>query len=415
MLRHDGETARGESLGALAEPRGPCHRCALLAAVALGVFFAGVAVGNQQSARRHTAALSPRSPPRHHHGNTAAASGNVANAPPEDAPPAAPAAPVAGNTPPTPQEPAAAETEAPHARPSLDEPLTEAPHTPPPAPTGVVSTGVPSATLQPSLAPTGALPLATHGHPATQSPRGSGVMAKNPYMAAVENPERVAFQRAQQAQRHANSVDIAKRFGSYCQGRNEGQHCFQHLENQAFGPPMETCPCDEHPWDNRTNWEVSRSAACADLNARKEARFPMPKELRQVLEIYGGETGTAYDPPVFDGGGASGDLPFTPAVVRDHFYKLRAALVGYYEDSRVLTEPLRPRPDEPEHASAVRALAAVFARAMVAKDRDAFVIGILGDSTAAGADNCFFDSWGEQLRRQLGPLLLAAGLRLEVS
>jgi len=233
-------------------------------------------------------------------------------------------------------------------------------------------------------------------------------------MALVKSPKRVAFQRAQQVQRHANSVEIAEQFGTYCQGRDEGTHCFEHLQNGAFGAEMKTCVCSEHPWDNRTNWELSRTAACATLNARKEASFPVPAELRQVLDLYGGTTGTAYTPPTFDTGGTTGELMFTPATVRAHFQKLRAALVGYYEDSRVLTQPLRPRPDEPEHVLVVRALAAAFARAIVADDCDTFVIGIIGDSTAAGADNCYFDSWGEQLKRTLMPLFSAAGLRLEV-
>ena len=62
----------------------------------------------------------------------------------------------------------------------------------------------------------------------------------------------------------------------------------------------------------------------------------------------------------------------------------------------------------------VAALSVPFARAMVHGDRP-FVIGVLGDSTAAGADNCYYDAWPRQLERLLAPLVAAAGgLKLEV-
>ena len=39
------------------------------------------------------------------------------------------------------------------------------------------------------------------------------------------------------------------------------------------------------------------------------------------------------------------------------------------------------------------------------------VVGVLGDSTAAGMDNCFYDTYSEGLMRQLKPLFQAANVR----
>ena len=41
-----------------------------------------------------------------------------------------------------------------------------------------------------------------------------------------------------------------------------------------------------------------------------------------------------------------------------------------------------------------------------------FLVGATGDSTVAGADNCFFDAWTNHICRQMGPLMAAAKINM---
>lgn len=58
------------------------------------------------------------------------------------------------------------------------------------------------------------------------------------------------------------------------------------------------------------------------------------------------------------------------------------------------------------------ALASRFSAALV--HGGDFVVSAMGDSTLAGADNCYFDSWINVLQRQLQPLLRSANINLIV-
>jgi len=161
-------------------------------------------------------------------------------------------------------------------------------------------------------------------------------------------------------------------------------------------------------------WDAQRVKDCAPQNKRR-ADNPPPAPLVHAL-ARDAVTGDAVQP--FAPGDAPekdvGGLPFDPATVKGHFVALRAALVDFYEGKDTLEKVIAPYPGHPDHAAMVQALSRPFARAMVHGDRP-FVIGVLGDSTAAGADNCYYDSWPRQLERLLKPLFAAAGgLVLEV-
>jgi hypothetical protein len=45
---------------------------------------------------------------------------------------------------------------------------------------------------------------------------------------------------------------------------------------------------------------------------------------------------------------------------------------------------------------------------------NAIVIGVLGDSVTSGTDNCYYDAWPEQFRRQMAPLFGSMGLKLDI-
>ena len=63
---------------------------------------------------------------------------------------------------------------------------------------------------------------------------------------------------------------------------------------------------------------------------------------------------------------------------------------------------MHPLPTAPEYDAFMSALSARFAAAFVRGGT--FTVGALGDSTLAGADNCYFDNWLSTLERQLKPL-----------
>ena len=64
-------------------------------------------------------------------------------------------------------------------------------------------------------------------------------------------------------------------------------------------------------------------------------------------------------------GQPSGELPFDPAVVRDHFLKLRAALAWYYQGQHILDGITEPQPSNPKYIAVIQQISKVFAAAFV--------------------------------------------------
>ena len=80
---------------------------------------------------------------------------------------------------------------------------------------------------------------------------------------------------------------------------------------------------------------------------------------------------------------------------------------------------MSPKPDNPLYSSVIQQYADQIARALLRrKDNgesdDGIVIGILGDSVSSGTDNCYYDAWPEQFRRQMAPLFGSMGLKLSI-
>lgn len=85
---------------------------------------------------------------------------------------------------------------------------------------------------------------------------------------------------------------------------------------------------------------------------------------------------------------------------------------GRGKDKRGIKRPWHSRSRQQRLRSSK--LVDTMARALVTDEQNAFVIGTIGSSVAAGHDNCRYDSYEEQLRRTLGPVWDAAGMTLEV-
>jgi hypothetical protein len=108
------------------------------------------------------------------------------------------------------------------------------------------------------------------------------------------------------------------------------------------------------------------------------------------------------------------NLPFDPVVLRDSFFKMQAALAVYNHGTNVFTSnksgEYRIRPaasDADVYAPFIESLANRFAAAFIRGE--SIVVGAIGDSTLAGADNCYYDNWLSTLERQLKPFF-AAGM-----
>ncbi len=90
----------------------------------------------------------------------------------------------------------------------------------------------------------------------------------------------------------------------------------------------------------------------------------------------------------------------------------RAMLEDYYGGPGVLRDSWLVDHRRKDHNFGLEDLRDKFARAIVWQD--SFVVAAIGSSVTSGSRNCHYDTYLEQLRRTLGPLLEAAGARLEV-
>eukprot|EP00036_Acanthoecidae_sp_10tr_P012814 CAMPEP_0206293258 /NCGR_PEP_ID=MMETSP0106_2-20121207/4046_1 /ASSEMBLY_ACC=CAM_ASM_000206 /TAXON_ID=81532 /ORGANISM="Acanthoeca-like sp., Strain 10tr" /LENGTH=802 /DNA_ID=CAMNT_0053723851 /DNA_START=153 /DNA_END=2561 /DNA_ORIENTATION=+ len=167
-----------------------------------------------------------------------------------------------------------------------------------------------------------------------------------------------------------------------------------------------------HKWDNISNWDVARIELCEQQKKELAAKLPPPPGLMQFIDLVGLEAGTVEVPS----GPGSGELPFTPSVVRDSIFKAQAALAWYYEGTALFTATfggaeanlrLNPVAEAPDvYGPYIKVLAERFAAAFL--DGGDFTVGVMGDSTAAGTDNCYYDNWVATLERQMKPFFAAA-------
>ncbi|KAL9180899.1 hypothetical protein ACHAXT_009704 [Thalassiosira profunda] len=277
---------------------------------------------------------------------------------------------------------------------------------------------------------------------------------ENPYIAQFNTSDWIAFHAAQWKDRAANAVSIRENYGGYCPKDPAVPMCPKldiKKENDDDGKAVEakvmaavrsmsadalgkgpTVKCIDtggkaercgvgNPWLNKTIWPLIRGPYCAKQDAAREEKHPLPQELAPYFELgYNREDPTqSTDAFAFDGGSAKNNLPFDPEVATDHFLKFEAMLDHYYQgvSRSYLERNIAPKPENPLYGPMLQAYADQIARAVLrAKEGtdDALVFGILGDSVTAGQDNCYYDAWPEQMRRQITPLFAAMGLKVQV-
>jgi hypothetical protein len=265
----------------------------------------------------------------------------------------------------------------------------------------------------------------------------------NPYIDKFNTTEWREFLAGQWEERYQNSIQIREKFGTYCPDDPLVPMCPALNDDQVIvdqdwntlltqGPTLKcietgdktaTCGID-NPWLNKTIWPLIRGQFCAIKNNEKQQKFPMPDELLPYHELgYDRADPTkSVDAAPFDGGSASqGLLWFDANKVKDHFLKFEAMLEHYYEGlSRTLLESaIKPAPESSLYAPMLQQYADQIARALIRrKDNgetdDGIVIGVLGDSVTSGTDNCYFDAWPEQLRRQMAPIFESMGVKLSI-
>jgi hypothetical protein len=263
----------------------------------------------------------------------------------------------------------------------------------------------------------------------------------NPYIDKFNTTEWQTFNAAQWEQRYQNSLQIKEKYGSYCPNDPLVPMCpvlnaDKDIANKAWNVLLQgpTTPCIQtgdktqrcgvdNPWLNKTIWPLIRGPFCVGLNNARKNQYSTPAELVPYHELgYDRADPTqSTDAAPFDGGAATGNLWFDANKVKDHFLKFEAMLEHYYEGlSRpLLEEAFQPTPESPLYAPMLQAYADQISRALLRRKENgeadnAIVIGVLGDSVTSGTDNCYYDAWPEQFRRQMAPLFGSMGLKLDI-
>ena len=267
---------------------------------------------------------------------------------------------------------------------------------------------------------------------------GSYVPSPNPYIDKFNTTEWRTVNIDQWNQRYENALQITEKYGTYCPDEgfpmcpvlNDEQkvvdeHWKALLEQGPTTKCMETgdrtawCGVDD-PWLNKTIWSLIRGSFCFDLNSK---RSPMPDELMPYHELgYDRADPTkSTDAASFDGGVSKDNLWFDADKVKDHFLKFEAMLDYYYEglSHPLLESAIAPQSESSMYVSMLQRYADQIARALLRRkengeEDDGIVIGVLGDSVTSGTDNCYYDAWPEQFRRQMAPLLGSMGLNIEI-
>lgn len=233
--------------------------------------------------------------------------------------------------------------------------------------------------------------------------------SQNKYTTKYITPALKAYWVDMEEKRYAQHLDIEDQFGSWAPKGVET--CHSCVFDGKVDYDHKSCPCKGHNYDNQTNWDVRRRKFCVDQQKEREKKFPFPQELRYTLELTYKDgidaLGHLKNPfQSLESGKNIGELPFDPATVKDHFLKLRAALAFYSEGEEHIEMLIDPKPKDPDYKLVIDQIANKFATAFVHGKN--VTVGVLGDSTAAGADNCYWDAWPRSLERQLRPFFTAA-------
>lgn len=272
----------------------------------------------------------------------------------------------------------------------------------------------------------------------------------NPYISKFNTSEWIEFHNNQWQLRVNNSLDINLKYGMYCPNEPPADYpqvdpmCPELILDEsnkpvfkddlsylADGPTVkcietglkeDRCGGRDGPWLNKTIWPLIRGPFCAEQDAERKDKFPLPEELAPYYELgYDrGDPTNSKDGESFDGGPASSNLlPFDGHTVTEHFLKFEAMLDHYYEglSRQLLERQIAPMPDSELYGAMLKRWADQIMRIILrVKDgrENKLVIGVLGDSVTSGTDNCYYDAWPESLRRQLAPLFSSMGIEIEV-
>lgn len=270
----------------------------------------------------------------------------------------------------------------------------------------------------------------------------SYIPTPNPYVEKFNTTEWHDFNKAQWDQRYQNSLQIKEKFGTYCPNDPLVPMCPALNAEQVVTTPWNTLlaqgptlPCMQtgdktarcgidNPWLNKTIWPMIRGPFCFGQYNDRKNKFPMPEELQPYHEMgYDRNDPTqSTDAAPFDGGTSSnGLLWFDPNKVKDHFLKFEAMLEFYYEglSQTLLETAIYPNPESTLYTPMLQQYADQIARALLRRKEngeadDGIVIGVLGDSVTSGTDNCYYDAWPEQLRRQMSPIFESMGVKIHV-
>ncbi len=109
---------------------------------------------------------------------------------------------------------------------------------------------------------------------------------------------------------------------------------------------------------------------------------------------------------------AVNSLPFSVDDLSEKVDAMKTMLEEYYGGTKMLFGGMGAPPGTPTHARGIDRLVDKIARAFVYGKK--FTIGAIGSSVTAGHDNCNFDSYPRQLKRQLQPIWDAAGVEWDV-
>jgi hypothetical protein len=256
-------------------------------------------------------------------------------------------------------------------------------------------------------------------------PRGKGNQppTPNPVLAEFFTAARVAMFEQNDRRRADHTQELTDKFGTYnkCDGETRLRHCWNVSDAAPLvgAVRLDECPCEDHTCctrkgnpipinhrtDNATNWDMDRKRFCKVLREDNAKSQPVPAELLHLIDLAALDKQEGLPLP---SGAPQGSLPFDPTVVQSHFFKAQAALVLYAEGTTIFTEgnTVKPTADTPEYLGMMTALARRFAASLIRGG--SFVLAGNGDSTMAGADNCYYDNFLSVIERQLKPLLASA-------
>jgi len=265
----------------------------------------------------------------------------------------------------------------------------------------------------------------------------------------------LTFHQNQWKQRAQNAIDIKTKYGSYCSNvdkfPDDKPMCppLQVVDNTAIyewdvkilnqGPTvqcMETGTKDircgrSDPWLNKTIWPLVRGPFCAVQDKQRNEKIPLPEELKPYYELgYDRVDPTkSTDGKPFNGGTPSPSknklFTFGPKIVQDHLLKFEAMLDHYYQglSTQLLERQLSPTPESEYYLPMLTSYANQISRIILRSTKNGgdindemnkLVIGVLGDSVTSGTDNCYYDAWPEQLRRQLSPIFASMNINIEI-